>query len=119
MDISKIDTKAIYRAANVLSGEARKIYADIEKAREFMHEGFITEEQYAAIDADRSKKLAPYEDGASLLSRFARAVDAQNAPDNCMTAILVANTEPVDSFDIAAVKSASRLAFLSIEPMLP
>ena len=64
MEIKSINTKKLYCASNKLSSIESRIYAEVETAHKFMCEGFITETEFAAIRADREKKMAPYKDGA-------------------------------------------------------
>ena len=77
METKKINTKKLYYASNKLSTFEGRIYAEVETAHKFMCEGFISETEFAAIRADREKKMAPYQDGADLLTRFANAVNAR------------------------------------------
>lgn len=83
-----INTKELYRSANKLTAHAREIYADVEKAHEFMCEGFISEQQCAEIEADREKKMAPYEDGGQtayqLCARRGCAVGKGRKPRRCV-----------------------------------
>lgn len=122
METKKIDTKKLYYASNKLSTVESRIYAEVETAHKFMCEGFITETEFAAIRADREKKMAPYKDGADLLTRFANAVNAQvymaeTGDGDIMAEMMVANSEPVESFDLAAVKAALRRAADLDDPM--
>ena len=120
MSINNIDTKELYRSANKLTARAREIYADGEKAHEFMCEGFISEQQCAEIEADREKKMAPYEDGAKLLTSFALAADAQwakaESQDVAWVYGLGGKDLPIGEFDMDAVNAALRLAAMLGEP---
>lgn len=120
MEIKSINTKKLYYASNKLSTIESRIYAEVETAHKFMCEGLITETEFAAIRADREKKMAPYKDGADLLTRFANAVNAQvymAETGNIMAEMMVANSEPVESFDLEAVKAALRRAADLDDPM--
>ena len=70
MELKNINTKNLYYASNKLSTYANEIYAEMKTAHKLMCEGFITEAQYAAIKEDHDKKIAPYENGADLLTRL-------------------------------------------------
>lgn len=115
-----INTKELYRSANKLTAHAREIYADVEKAHEFMCEGFISEQQCAEIEADREKKMAPYEDGANLLTSFALAADAQWAKEESQDVAWVyglgGKDLPIGEFDMDAVNAALRRAAMLGEP---
>lgn len=120
METKKIDTKKLYGASNKLRAVAKEIYAEVETAHKLMCEGFIEEAEFAAIRADREKKMEPYEGGANLLRDFANAVDAQDAMEatgDILAEMMVANSEPVESFDLEAVKAALRRAEDLDDPM--
>lgn len=120
MEIKSINTKKLYYASNKLSTIESRIYAEVETAHKFMCEGFITETEFAAIRADREKKMEPYEGGADLLRDFANAVDAQDAMEatgDILAEMMVANSKPVESFDLEAVKAALRRAADLDDPM--
>lgn len=120
MELKNINTKNLYYASNKLSTYANEIYAEMKTAHKLMCEGFITEAQYAAIKEDREKKIAPYENGADLLTRFANAVNAQIAMEtsgDIMSEFMAANAEPVDSFDLEDVNVAVSRATGLDDPM--
>lgn len=120
METKNIDTKKLYGASNKLRAVAKEIYSEVETAHKLMCEGFIEEAEFAAIRADREKKMAPYNGGADLLRDFANAVDAQDAMDatgDIMAEMMAANAKPVESFDIEAVKAALRRAADLDDPM--
>lgn len=120
MELKNINTKNLYYASNKLSTYANEIYVEMKTAHKLMCEGFITEAQYAAIKEDREKKMAPYENGADLLTRFANAVNAQIAMEtsgDIMSEFMAANAEPVDSFDLEAVNAAVSRATGLDDPM--
>ena len=113
MDTKNINTKTLYAHADLLNAEAKKYYDDIENAWFFRNDGFMSDEQYAALCADREKKAAPLERDAKLLHDFAFAVDAQLAAadgGDAMSDFMLANAKPLDSFDLEAVKAAANLA---------
>lgn len=114
MDIKTINTKTLYAHADRLNAEAKKYYDDTEKAWFFRNDGFMSDDQYKALCADREKKAAVYVRGAGLLAEFALAVDAQDAigaiGEAMAKALYGTNAKPLDSFDLEAVKAAANLA---------
>lgn len=120
MEIKKINTKELYCASNKLSEVGRRIYSELETAHKFMCEGFITELEFAAIRANCEKRMAPYKDGADLLTRFANAVEARVYMDetgDVLAELMVSNSDPVESFDVETVKAALLLAADLDDPM--
>ncbi len=108
MDIKDIDTKKIYAYASRLEDEKKRFDADVEKAWTFHAEGYMSDEQYAALCADREAKAEPWKKRADLLRQFARAADAQNAAEaSCgiIADFMIANAKPVESFDMDAIKA--------------
>lgn len=120
MDIKNIDTKKIYAYASRLEDEKKKFDADVEKAWTFHAEGYMSDEQYAALCADREAKAAPWAKKADLLRQFARAAEAQwakeESPDMAWVYGLGEKVASVDEFDMDAVNDAIRCAATLDDP---
>nr|DAG49803.1 MAG TPA: protein of unknown function (DUF5495) [Caudoviricetes sp.] len=120
MNIKDIDTKKIYAYASQLENEKKKFDEDVEKAWTFHAEGYMSDEQYAALRTDREAKADPWKQKADLLRRFARAAEAQwvkeEKPDAAWLYGYGDKVASVDDFDIDAVNDAIRCAAALDDP---